>query len=309
MSGESFDLRRVDLNLLLAFDALMAERGVTAAAARMSITQSAMSAALARLRRLFDDPIMVRDGRTMTVSPLAEALTGQVRDILNEVQSLLASRSEFDPATDRRTFTITTSDYEGIAVLHPLLQRLATEAPGVLLRIQPAEHEIADRLARNQVDLVVAPREVFPRVGDFHHEELYTDRHVIVGDARNPLLGETITVERFSAMPYVATHLELYPSLVEAHLDRVGIARNVQMTVGFLLAPMLVQGTSLITLTSEILARRLSGPAGLRLLEPPMELPLLSTTMAWTPRVHDDPAHRWLRSRLREVAREATGLP
>jgi len=308
MSEESFDLRRVDLNLLIAFDALMTDRSVTGAAARMSITQSAMSAALARLRRLFDDPIMVRDGRTMTVSPLAEALTGRVRDILNDVQAVLAPRREFDPARDRRTFTITASDYEGIAVLHPLVQRLAVEAPGVLLRIQPAEHEIAERLARNQVDLVLAPREVFPRVGDFHHEELYTDRHVIAADAANPIFDQPVTVERFSATPYVATHLELYPTLVEAHLDREGIARNVQMTVGFLLAPFLVQGTPLITITSEILATRLARSAGLRLVEAPMELPLLSTTMAWTPRVHEDPAHDWLRGRIRVVAREAAAL-
>lgn len=304
-TAEAFDLRRVDLNLLVAFDALMAERSVTSAAMRMSITQSAMSASLARLRKLLDDPVLVRNGRAMMVTPLAEAMTDRVRQILNEVQSVLATRSGFDPATDHRSYTITASDYEAAAILHPLLARLATEAPWIQLRIQPPEHDVGGRLERNQVDLLLAPREVLPGAGGFHHEILYTDQHVVAADADNAQFGETITLEQFSAMPHVVAHINHHPSLVDAHLERLGVARNVQVTAGFLLAPFLLKGTSLITVTSRILAHRLSRSVGLKVSEAPVELPPLSTVMAWTTRTHDDPGHQWLRERVRAVAQEA----
>ncbi len=308
MTAESFDLRRVDLNLLVAFDALMAERSVTGAAIRMSVTQSAMSASLARLRALLDDPVLERSGRRMLVTPLAEAMTARVREILDEVRSVLAARSGFDPARDRRSYTVTASDYEATAILHPLLALLATEAPGIQLRIQPPDHDVGGGLERDQVDLLLAPKEVLPGVGGFHHEILYTDHHVVAADADNARFGEPLSLEEFCAMPHVVAHLDLHPSLVDAHLERLGVARDVQVTAGFLLAPFLLKGTSLITVTSRLLAHRLSHSVGLKLAEAPVELPPLSTVMAWTGRTHDDPGHQWLRARLRQVAQDAVRL-
>lgn len=297
-----FDLRGVDLNLLVAFDALMTEGGVTAAATRMVVTQSTMSATLARLRKLFNDPVMVREGRSMRATPLADAMIEPVREILDNVQSLLATRSGFDPAIDRRTFRIMAGDYEATTVLHPLLATLAADAPNIQLRILPVEPGFTERLARHQIDLLIAPDEVLPRVGEYQREILYTDRHVLAVDERNPHVGAEITVEQFSAMPYIAAHFGHRPAFPEAHLDLLGITRNVEVTASFLLAPFLVRDTPLITLTSELLARRLAPTARLRLLEPPMPLPPLSVVMVWTKRVEEDPGHRWLHERIRTIA-------
>jgi DNA-binding transcriptional LysR family regulator len=296
------DLNRVDLNLLVAFDALMAERSVTAAATRLSVGQSAMSSTLARLRKLFDDPILVREGRTMVATPEAEALVAPVHEALNRIRSLLAGRGAFDPALDERTFTVMTSDYSAVAVLHPLLVHLTAEAPHIRLRIQPVEQHFPDRLARNQVDLLIAPRQVFPGFASYCHESLSHDRYVVAVDAANTEIGETVSVEEFGRLPYLATHYEGTPSLAEAQLDAMGIPRRVDVTTGFAIAPFFLRDTRLITLIPEIWGRRLVDAAGIRLLEPPMPLPPVTETMIWTERHDDDPGHRWIRGRLREVA-------
>lgn len=301
------DLRQVDLNLLVAFDALMTERSVTAAAERMSVGQSTMSATLSRLRRLFDDPLMVRRGQTMTVTPTAAALADPVREILTEIRSVLAPPGGFDPATDRRSFTVMAGDYEAVAVLHPLLTNLAVEAPNVQLLIQPMRSGFAELLARDQIDMLMVPREVLPNLGTYRHEVLYTDRHVLAADASNRHVRSSISIERFSSMPYVATHYELRPALADIHLNRLGIPTNVQVTASFLLAPFLLRGTRLITITSEMLGRKLAAALELRLIDPPMELPPLTASMVWTPRAEDDPAHAWLRDRIRSVAHQANG--
>ena len=298
----SIDLRRVDLNLLVAFDALMAERSVTAAAARLSVGQSAMSSTLARLRKLFDDEILVREGRTMVATLTAESLVGPVHETLANIRSLLAGRSNFEPALDERTFTVMTSDYSAVAVLHPLLVRLSAEAPHIRLRIQPVEQHFPERLARHQVDLLIAPTQVFPGYVDYRHEMLYRDRHLVAVDARNPEVGDSISVEQFSTMPYLATHYEMQPSLAEKQLDLLGISRRVEATTGFGIAPFFLRDTRFITLIPELWGLRLVDAANLRLLEPPVALPLVTETMFWTERHDGDPGHEWLRAQLRDVA-------
>jgi DNA-binding transcriptional LysR family regulator len=300
--GLPVDLNRVDLNLLVAFDALMAERSVTAAATRLSVGQSAMSSTLARLRKLFDDPILVREGQTMVATPAAESLAAPVHEALNRIRTLLAGRNRFDPAVDERTFTVMTSDYSAVAALHPLLVHLTAEAPHIRLHIQPVEQNFPERLARNQVDLLIAPKQLFPGYATYCYESLYHDRYVLAVDSANPEIGETVSVEDFSRLPYLATHYGGAPSLVEAQLDALGIARRVDVTTGFAMAPFFLRGTRLVTLIPLLWGRRLAAAAGLRLLEPPMPLPYVTETIFWTERHEDDPAHRWLRERLREVA-------
>jgi DNA-binding transcriptional LysR family regulator len=301
------DLNRVDLNLLVAFDALMAERSVTAAAARLSVGQSAMSSTLGRLRKLFDDPILIREGRTMVATPAAEALAGPVRDTLDKIQSILAGRRGFDPTVDERTFTVTASDYAIVAVLHPLLAYLTAQAPNIRLRIQPVGAAATEQLARGQTDLLIIPRAVSPTGDDFCMELLYTDRYILAVDAANPDVGDTITVEQFSTLPYLATHFDLQPDLADQQLDLLGIPRRVEATTGTAAAPFLLRGTRLITFIPELLGRRIAQDIGLRLLEPPMPMHPLAETMIWTKRFDDHPAHGWLRRHLHRLADELLG--
>ncbi|WP_329343417.1 LysR family transcriptional regulator [Streptomyces sp. NBC_01352] len=288
----------------MAFDALMAERSVTAAAARLSVGQSAMSATLIRLRKLLNDPVLIREGRKMVATPAAEALAGPVRETLDRIQSMLSSRQVFDPALDERTFAVTASDYTAVAVLHPLLAYLTTKAPQIRLRVQPAGTDAVDHLVRGQTDLLIGPRAVLPDAGDFCLEPLYTDRYVLAVDAANPEIGDTVSVEQFSTLPYIATHFDCQPSLPETQLDLLGIPRNLEAITGISAAPLLLQGTRLVTLVPEILGRRIAQAAGLRLLEPPVPLQPLAETMVWTRRHDDDPAHVWLRRQLHRIADE-----
>lgn len=297
------DLRRIDLNLLVAFDALMTERSVTHAADRLAIGQSAMSSTLARLRKVFNDPIFIREGRGLVATPLAESLAEPVSDLLTGIETVLASRDAFDPATASRTFRIIANDYLTMTFLQPLIARLSTEAPGIRLQIVPTGDDFPDQLRRHQADLLVLPQEAFEEHAQFNFRVLFRDRYVVAVDENHPEVGETITLEQFSTLPYLATSSGHRRSLAEMQLDFLGIPRNTEITAGFGLAPFLLHGTRLITLVHQRLANRIGKAAGIRLLEPPIpRLQPITEIMVWTNRTDPDPGHRWLRQSLIDLA-------
>ncbi|WP_147263038.1 LysR family transcriptional regulator [Geodermatophilus sp. TF02-6] len=297
------DLRRVDLNLLVAFDLLMTERSVTRAAQRLSVGQSAMSSTLGRLRRLFDDPLLTREGHGLVATPLAESLAEPVRQLLTGIESVLALQGEFDPATERRTFSVIANDYLTMTFLQPLIARLSTEAPGIRLRIFPTGDDFAEQLLRHRADLLVMPREAFEGHAEFHHRVLFRDRYLVAVDKDHPEVGEEITLEQFSTLPYLATSSGHLRSLAEMQLDFLGVPRNTEITAGFGMAPFLLSGTRLITLVHERLAHKIGEAAGIRLLEPPIpRLQPITEIMAWTTRTDRDPGHRWFRQCLIDLA-------
>ena len=303
------DLRNVDLNLLVAFDALMSERSVTRAAQRLSIGQSAMSSTLARLRKLFNDPILVREGRGLVATPLAESLAQPVHDLLGEVDAVLTRRDVFDPGTADRTFTIIANDYLTMTFLQPLIAKLSTEATGVRLTITPTSDDAPARLRRHEADLLLMPREVIEERIDFRHRSLFRDRFVVAVDRHHPDVGDSITLKQFSTLPYVAAAYGHLRSLQEMQLDFLGVPRNIEVTVGFGTAPFLLKGTRLITLVHETLARRYADLADIRLLDPPIpRLQPITVIMGWTNRTDRDPGNRWLRKQLVEIA-EGFGRP
>ena len=302
------ELRDVDLNLLVAFDALMAERSVTRAAHRLCIGQSAMSSTLTRLRKLFDDPLLIRDGRELVATPYAESLVKPVSEVLDGVAAILAGRTEFDPTRAERTFAVTASDYTMITFITPLLAQLEQEAPGVRLWVSPPGDDYEVRLRRGQLDLLLIPREVLVSYRDFPHQLLFQDRFVCAVDADNDSVGDSISLAEFSLLPYLATSCGHEVSPAEAQLDMLGIARNTEITTAFGLAPLLLRGTRRIALIHERLAWLLSDQTSLRLLEPPMPLQPINQLMLWTTRAEHDPGLQWLRSRIVTFAedRDAT---
>lgn len=306
------DLNRVDLNLLVAFDVLMDERSVTRAASRLSVGQSAMSSTLGRLRKLFDDPLLVREGRALVATPVAEALVEPVREVLNRVESVLSRSRGFDPATDHRTFSIIANDYLTVTFLQPLIRVLDVRAPGVRLRITPTGDDFVERIRRHQADLLLLPREAFARfapVEDFPHRVLFQDRYVCAVDADHPEVRDEITLEQFTTLPYLAMSAgPAVPSLAEMQLDVLGIPRNTEITAGFVTAPFLLRGTRMVTLTYETLARRMTALAGLRTFEPPVpQLPPVTQMMVWPARFDGDPGHQWMRQTLIDMAAEPGG--
>jgi len=223
------------------------------------------------------------------------------------IEAILARRVDFHPATAARTFTVIASDYCSLTLFTPLLSRLAAEAPGVRLKIAPPAGDYVERLRRNQVDVVVMPREVFTDFGSFPHQFLFSDRFVCAVDANNPDVGETISLEQFSSLPYLATSCGHEVSPAEAQLDQLGITRNTEVTTAFGLAPILLSDTRMIALLHERLARTMAHQTSLRLLEPPMPLLPINQLMLWNAHAEADPAHQWLRQELMAMAAELDG--
>ncbi|WP_082789322.1 LysR family transcriptional regulator [Tsukamurella pseudospumae] len=298
------DLQRVDLNLLVAFDVLMSERSVTRAAARMQLGQPAMSAALARLRRLFDDRLLVREGRTLVPTPVAESLIGPVRQALALMESALGQRSGFDPAKDERTFTILTSDYFLVLLLRPLLAALRREAPGVRIHARQVDADYADVLRQGLFDLCIVPRESQRSEVTLRSEDLFTDRVMCAVDSANPEVGDRLTLEQFQTLPYVAfSGGPALETTAQRQLRALGIDRPIDVSAhGFVSALIMLRDTPMFTLVHEHLGISLTEQARLRLLEPPVALDPITATMYWLPRQDESPAHQWLRRQFRESA-------
>ncbi|MFH5823156.1 LysR family transcriptional regulator [Georgenia sp. AZ-5] len=298
-------LASLDLNLLVALDALLDEQSVTRAAERLHVGQSAMSATLARIRSIFDDPLLVRDGRSLKATPFGESLREPLAAVLREIQALVDRASLFDPEQSDRIFTVIASDYVALVLLRPLLERLAKEAPQIQIRVRPIEAGLLDDLGRGLVDLVIYPRELLPRNRPFSSQPLFEDRYVCVVDAAHPDVTDQLTQEQFASLPYLAASQGVLRSLADDHLDGDGLARNTMMVAqSFVMAPFLLPGTRMYTLIHQRLADILMADLRFKVLPPPYEIPPIHELMLWSPRDNADPGHAWLRHQLAGLAAE-----
>ncbi|MCF1592299.1 LysR family transcriptional regulator [Streptomyces muensis] len=296
-------LAGVDLNLLLALDALLIERNVTRAAERMSVGQPAMSASLSRLRKHFDDQLLVREGRTLAPTSLALSLMPLVREAVAAADAVFGRPRGFDPLVDQRSFTIMASDYVTLILLRPLVARLAQETPLQRVNVVPVRSDFAEQLHKDQIDLLVLPTELVGPRPTFAHRHLFHDRYVLVADRDNQAIGPALTVEEFAQMPYVAYSGGPLPSIADAQLDSLGVRRRVEMsTESFVIIPFLVTGTPFVSLVHERLARHVAGQTHLQIAEAPVALRPISEALFWNPRHTDDPAYTWLRERIAERA-------
>jgi len=293
----------IDLNLLIALGALLEERNLTRAGEKTNMSQPAMSGALARLRRHFDDELLVRDGRQYRLTPLAQRLLPDVRDALRQVERTLAARPEFDPATSTRTFSLVMSDYAVTVLVDPLLRRVHELAPGVGLTVQPLPPDLeeSDR-GMLQHDLVIGPLGFsFPGQG----EEIFRDRYVCLVDPGNPRLdGGALSLADFSDLPQAVATFGQREILNQAEiaLAALGIPRHVQVTTeGWLPLPFVVAGTDLVAVVPERLARRVARTAGVTVCEPPFGTIELIEAVWWHPTRSADQAVRWLRSIAAEI--------
>ncbi len=297
-------VRRLDLNLLLAFESLMAERSVTRAAERMSVGQPAMSASLARLRTFFGDPLLVRDGRSLVPTSRALELTASFQEALDLIDSTLRASRGFDPHTAHRTFTIMASDYVLLLLLGPLVAELEAEAPNLRLNIRPVAADYAEQINRPQLDLLILPEEVAGLKAN--STRLFSDRLVCAFDARHPEVGQELTEEQFRTLPMVSYNGSFADPMIERRFRELGIDRATAVgTQSIIIQPLVLAGTRMMAVVPERLGRYFAGQAAIRLLDPPRPFDPLHLAMFWAPQAGDDPAHRWLRER---VLRSAAAL-
>jgi DNA-binding transcriptional LysR family regulator len=295
-----------DLNLLLPLKVLLEEGNVTRAGQRLELSQPAMSAALARLRRRFDDELLVRAGRDYELTPFARDLLPEVQHALRLMGSALQLEDEFDPATSSRTFRLAMSDY-AIAVVHePLVRLVEAEAPGVRLSIG----HLGPYVTRSSTALVEHDTLIAPMGFGFPGESrpLWRDRMVVIADRANPrLAGGRLTREDLTVLPHAAASFGpgvLTP--VDRAFGELGIDRRIALTVyGFLPLPFVIEGTDMVAVVPELLARmqvRDDGP--LVVVEPPFGEVVLAEGYWFDHDRLSDPAHRWLFGRLDAVRDE-----
>jgi DNA-binding transcriptional LysR family regulator len=290
------NLAGLDLNLLVSLDALLQQRSVTRAAAQMGLSQPALSASLARLRRHFGDELLTRVGNEYRLTPLALQLRDLARAALTGVERVFTAQPEFDPASSTREFSLLVSDY-GVAVLGDTVAALlAEEAPHARLRLSantPASVDRADQILLS-TDLLVLPHGF---VTDLSHRDLYRDEWVCVVAADNEAVGEELTVENLETLPWVVTfHGPTAATPAARQMRMRGIEPRVQVvTENFLTVPALVAGSRRIALLQRRLVELLPLNLGLRALPPPVEVGELVEAMWWHPAFEDDPEHAYLR--------------
>ncbi len=301
--GVSMSLGGTDLNLMVALKALLEEGNVTKAGAKIGKSQPAMSTALARLRRHYQDELLVRVGRDYELTPFAKALVPSVQQTLQCVELALDNGRRFDPATSRHAFRINATDYVITVLAEVLLRRVAMLAPGIRLDFDsiPEDMHESEHGLRN-CDALIGPLGFgFPG----SQEPLFRDRFVCVVDPANRALRDgRLTLDDLAALPHAARYYgPTHVTPTDRVMDELSIRRRVQVvTVGFLPLPFLVAGTDLVTIIPERLARRVAVPLGLTVVEPPFGRVELIETLWWHPDRATTPEHAWLRRTLTEAA-------
>lgn len=291
------DIRTIDLNLLRTLDALLDERNVTKAAQRLALTQPAVSGMLTRLREGFDDPLFVRTQRGIVPTLRALELAAPLKQILGEIDALLRPQA-FDPATAELTLTVASTDYALQAVVLPFLEALRRKAPGVRVAVVPVQDALLQtQFERGEIDLaLVTPESALP---DLHARRLFDERYVCVMRAGHPdARGGALSLDRFCELDHALVSYSggSFRGITDDALARLGRERRVTVSVtSFLVLPSILKSSDLIAVVPQRLVAR---SKGLVTLEPPLEIPGFTKTVAWHERTHRASAHRWVRELL-----------
>jgi DNA-binding transcriptional LysR family regulator len=301
------NLANLDLNLLVSLDALLQQRGVTRAAQQLGLSQPALSASLARLRRHFGDDLLARSGNEYRLTPLAAQLKPQVRLALRGVERVFTAQPEFDPAESTREFGLLISDYAVTILGDTLAGLLAERAPAARLRFAANTPDMVDRADQTllAIDGMVMPHGF---VVDLPHVDLYRDDWVCIVAADNPEVGAALTVEQLTTMPWVASyHGPTSATPASRQMRQLGIEPRIQVvTESFLTVPRLVAGTGRISLMQQRLVPTLPPDSGIRALPLPFEVGPLVEALWWLPAFDRDPEHQFFRELVVEAAAHAT---
>ena len=293
------DLRRIDLNLLVILDALLGEQHVTRAAERLHLSQPAVSHALARLRDLLGDPLLVRAGSGLVPTARALELAAPLAETLAQVQSLLAPNT-FDPASARRTFRLAMSDYGAAIILPGLIRTLRAEAPGIDLQISHASREgMVEGLLNGDIDLAAGVLPELP--GELRSTPLFEERYVCLLDRQSLPAGGVLDLPTYLSRPHVL--LEMRGSgtpEIERTLTALRERRRVAISLPhWSVAPRFISGTDLI-LTVASRALNEVDDQSLIVVPPPFEIAPFTFVSAWHKRRGGDQALNWLNRRIEQ---------
>ena len=290
------DLRRVDFNLLIVFETLMHERSVTRAAERLFLGQPAISAALARLRSLFDDPLFVRTGRNMEPTSRAEEIFRHLQPALDSISNALSSTSDFDPATSDAVFRIGLSDDVEFGLLPPLLRRIRAEAPNVVLVVRRANYLLMPNLlSSGEISVGVSYTDELP--ANAKRKNLRRSKPRVL---RADGIPGSLSLDDYCARPHaLVSFAGDLGGYIDDKLAEFGRTRRVVLAVPqFNGLSTLLADTDIIATVPDYAATALTAGGGLREDDLPFEGPAFELSMAWRGAQDNDPAERWLRSRI-----------
>lgn len=284
-----------DLSLLITLDALLQEGSVTLAARRLGLSTPAASHALARIRAQLGDPLLVRSGRSLALTPRAEELRPLIRSLVEEARRVLSPPGAFEPQALSRTFTIFATDH-ALLVLGPEVDRLVrAEAPDVSLRFLPSVVDDWIPLRDGTADLSVCLPGLFPP--EFRTRQLLTERFVCVVRRDHPRVGRRLTLNTYLALDHIVVAPLGKPSQVDQVLAERGQQRRIRCVVPYFAAALhLVAATDGVLTVSESAARAVAATLPVRVMEPPIPLPSYAVNLLWHPRLDVEPANQWLRN-------------
>ena len=309
MAIDTVNLGRIDLNLLLHLDALLAERSVTRAATRVGISQSAMSHNLARLRKLFSDELLTRGPEGMRLTPRAVTLVEPARATLAQIQTLVLYDEAFDPATAVRTFRLGLPDSMEVLIIPALLARLRKVAPGIHVRLYNFDFStLLNDLDADELDLAIG-YDAFPQ-GQAHHKRrlLLTETYLCMFNSERTGIAPPISLDDYVRLPHVMTSMRPGRNIhgvVDEALEKLGLRRSVVLTTPrFLAIPSLVARTPVVVTMHARLARLFAAELGLSVSPPPVELREVPVSLLWHASYDHDPAHMWLRQLVIQLVAE-----
>jgi DNA-binding transcriptional LysR family regulator len=299
------NIAELDINLLLALDALLKDANVTHAATQLNITQSALSGRLTKLRQVLNDPLFVpaSSGRGMTPTPHALALKADLQRLLEQLARFIQSAHVFDPASSDRIFRIAASDNPAAILAPDLLPLIQAQAPGVRIAfVLPDKARIGEHLERGDIDLFVgAVEDASP---DLIARTLFAEEFLTGQRKGHPRGTGPLTLEEFCALDHllISTNGGGFAGIIDSALAEVGWSRRVSVSVqSYALAPLVLNSTDcLCTLPRRFLERFADS---LDLFEPPLALGTFAMKLFWHPRMSSDPAHIWLRSMILKAVR------
>lgn len=295
-------LNRLDLNLLNVFDTIYREGSLTRAARALHLTQPAVSHSLSRLRDHFDDPLFTRQGNQMIPTPLARRFLESMRPGLTQIQSAVNQFHAFDPASQRKTYSLALRDILESTFLPQLMQRLADYPELEIVSQRVPRRDMETQLAAGKLDFAVDV--LLPVSNQTAHERLRKDRLVVLARKDHPLLDEAMTMERYIAARHVLVSSRTEgPGIEDFELSRLGVQRHIRLRCQhYYAACRVVENTDLLLTMPETYARIIAERANIRILTPPADLPDLDVHLYWHKAYEREPALIWFREQLSQIA-------
>lgn len=290
---------RLDLNLLVALDALLTEKSVSVAAERICLSQPAMSGALSRLRECLNDDLLVSKGRSMVLTARAQSLIEPVKRVLHDIRQNIFIPPEFEPGSSNRVFRLMASDYVSEVMLADCLRAIKLKAPGVHFEVYPIADDAVTMLERNECDALINIG--YGISSDHPTADLFEDDYVVVGWKENPALAEPISVETYLSLGHVATRFNRgrIPAYEDSFMLRKTCQRRVEVVVPNFLAQFgHVIGSDLVATVHRRLAMRMARQLPLVVRELPFEIPAIREVVQWHSSNRNDSAIRWLVDQL-----------